>query len=80
MAAFVFHCESILWGQVQRVSWNRDEVQLLDKNCQEEEDFVSGNNFANTTALSQSKNHNLLPLQLVQLSAVGIKESLWVEG
>lgn len=55
-------------------------MQLLDENCQEEEDFMSGNNFANATALSHSKNHNLLPLQLVQLSAVSTKEALWVEG
>lgn len=55
-------------------------MQLLDENCQEEEDFMSSNDFADATALSQSENHYLLPLQLVQLSAVGSKEALWVEG
>lgn len=41
---------------------------------------MSSNNFSNATALSHSKNHDLLPLKLVQLSAVSIKEAVWVEG
>lgn len=41
---------------------------------------MSSNDFADATALSQSKNHYLLPVQPVHLSAVGSKEALWVEG
>lgn len=80
MTAFVFHCESVLWGQVQCLSRKRGKVQLLDENCKEEEDFMPCNNFADATALSHSESHHLLPLQPVQLSAVGSKEALWVEG
>lgn len=79
MTAFVFHCESVLWGQVQCLSRSRGKVQLLDENCQEEEDFMPCNNFADATALSHSESHHLLPLQPVQLSAVSSKEALWVE-
>lgn len=79
MTAFVFHCESVLWGQVQCLSRNRGKVQLLDENCQEEEDFMPCNNFADATALSHSESHHLLPLQPVQLSAVSSKEALRVE-
>lgn len=80
VATFVLHCESVLWCHVQWLSRNREKVQVLDENGQEEVDFISCNNFTDATALSHAENHNLLSLQLVKLSAISVKEAVWVEG
>lgn len=80
LAAFVLHCETVFWGHVQWLSRHGEEVQLLDNDCQEEEDFISCNDLADATALSQAKNQHLLPFQLVELSAVSTQEAVWVEG
>lgn len=80
VAAFVLHCETVFWGHVQRLSRHSKEVQLLDEDCQEEEDFMSCNDFADAAALSHAKNHYLLPFQLVNLSAISAQEAVWVEG
>lgn len=80
VAAFVLHCETIFWGQVHGLSWHGQKLQLLDQDCQEEVDFVSCNHLSNAAALSHTKHHHLLPLQLVDLSAVSTQETVWVEG
>lgn len=80
MAAFVLHCETVFWGQVQRLPRHSKEVQLLDEDCQEEVDFISCNDLADAAALSHAKNHHLLPFQLVNPSAISAQEAVWVEG
>lgn len=76
----MLHCETVFWGHVQWFSRNSKEVKFLDEDCQEEEYFMSCNDFANAAALSHAKNHNLLPFQLVNLSAISAQEAVWVEG
>lgn len=80
VAAFMLHCETIFWSQVQWLSWYGVEVQLLDKDGQEEVDFISCNDLANAAALSHTKSQHLLPFQPVELSAVSTQEAFWIEG
>lgn len=79
VAAFVLHCETVFWGHIQRLSRHGVEVQLLDNDCQEEVDFIACNDLADAAPLSHAKNHHPLPLQLVDLSAIGVQEAVWVE-
>lgn len=76
----MLHCETVLWGHVQRLAGLRVEPQILDEDRQEEEDFVSCNDLSDAASLSQAEHHHLLPLQLVELGAVRIQEAVWVEG
>lgn len=80
VAAFVLHGETIFWGQVHGLSWHGQKLQLLDQYCQEEVDFVSCNYLSNAAALPHTKDHELLPEQLVDLGAISAQETVWVEG
>lgn len=76
----MLHCETILRGHVQWLSRHCVELQILDDDCQEKEDFVSCDNLTNAASLSHAKNHNLLSLYLVDFSAIRAKETVWIEG
>lgn len=76
----MLHCQTVFWGHVQQLSRNPVELQLLNDDCQEEEDFISCNDLANAAALSHAKNHHFFPVQLVHLSAITAQEAVWVEG
>lgn len=76
----MLHRETVFRGHVQRLSGHRMEVQLLDDDCQKEVDFISCNDFADAAPLSHAEHHHLLPLQLVELSAVGTQEAVRDEG
>lgn len=80
LAAFVLHCESILWGHVQWLSRHVVEVQLLDEIGQEHVDFISCNDLTNAAPLSHAKNHHFLSFYPVDLSSISIEETIWVEG
>lgn len=80
MTVLVLHGKTILWGHVHGLSWDWEKLQPLDKDCQEEVDFISCNDLSNAAALPHTKHRHLLPLRLVDLGAIGTQETVWVEG
>lgn len=80
MRSFVLHCKPIFWGHVHWLPRQSEKVQFLDKDSQEEVDFISCNGLANAAALSHAKNHHFLPLQLVDRGAISAQKTVWVEG
>lgn len=80
MTVLVLHGKTIFWGHVHCLSWDREKLQPLNKDCQEEEDFISCNDLSNAAALPHTKGHHLLPFRLVDLSAISTQETVWIEG
>lgn len=75
----MLHTETIFRSQVQWLSGHRMEAKSLDNDCQEEVDFISCNHLTNATPLPHAEDHNPLPFQLVELSAISTQETVWVE-
>lgn len=76
----MLHGEAVFWRHVQRLSGYRVEVQLLDDDRQEEVHLVPSDDLADAAPLAHAEGHHPLPLQLVDLGAVGTQEAVRVEG